>query len=507
MGETLSQLFMARATATPEAPFLAPGPGEGMSYAEAAAAAARAANALRLLGVEPGDRVAAQIPKCRDALTLYLGAMRAGAVYVPLNTSYTPPELAYFLGDAAPRLVVCAPDDQAAVEKVAGEARVGRVETLGRTGEGSLQARSGAAEADFGDAARQAGDVAAILYTSGTTGRSKGAMLTHENLVSNARTLAEIWRFRAADRLLHALPIYHTHGLFTATTTTIASGASMILLERFDVDEVIDALPRASVFMGVPTYYIRLLQSRRLDRAATRSMRLFISGSAPLSPDTHAQFAARTGHVVLERYGMTETNMNTSNPYDGERRAGSVGPPLPGVDLRIADREIGTPLGTGEVGVIEVRGPNVFAGYWKQEELTAKEFRDDGFFVTGDLGRMDEEGYVWIEGREKDLIISGGLNVYPAEVEAAIDALQGVRESAVIGVPHPDFGEGVTAVVARDQGAEIGEGAVAEALGTRLAKYKQPKRIFFVEALPRNAMGKVEKTMLRQIYRDAYVND
>jgi len=507
MNETLSQLFAAQVRAAPDAPFVVSPGGETTSYGAAAEMAGRLATALGELGVGPGDRIAAQIPKCRDALMLYLAAMRAGAVYVPLNSAYTPDELDYFLADASPRLLVCAPDRHEALEPRARANGLDQVQTLGLAGEGTLQELAADRIPTLDDVRRAGSDIAAILYTSGTTGRSKGAMLTHENLVSNAETLAEIWRFEASDRLLHALPIYHTHGLFVATNTIMARGASMILLAHFEADQVIDALPQASVFMGVPTYYIRLLQSARFGRPCAAGMRLFISGSAPLSPDTHAQFADRTGHAVLERYGMTETNMNTSNPYEGARLAGSVGLPLPGVELRIVDDGTGASLETGGVGVIEVRGPNVFAGYWRQEELTAREFRDDGFFVTGDLGRIDENGYVWIEGRQKDLIITGGLNVYPAEIEAAIDAIDGVRESAVIGLPHPDFGEGVTGVVAREENAMLEEPAIAAALAGRLANFKQPKRIHFVDTLPRNAMGKIQKTLLRETYRDTYVKD
>jgi malonyl-CoA/methylmalonyl-CoA synthetase len=507
MSQTLSQLFASTLKAAPDAPFIVSPGGETLSYRAAAELSGRFANALSKLGVGPGDRIAAQIPKCRDALLLYLAAMRAGAVYVPLNTGYTAPELDYFLADARPSVLVCASNAREELEPSARANDVDHVLTLGPEGEGTLQILAAESSPNLDDALRTGDDTAAILYTSGTTGRSKGAMLSHTNLVSNAHTLAEIWHFEASDRLLHALPIYHTHGLFTATNTVIASGASMILLPGFDAEQVVDALPQASVFMGVPTYYIRLLQCARFDKASAANMRLFISGSAPLSPDTHNQFAERTGHAVLERYGMTETNMNTSNPYDGARLAGSVGLPLPGVELRIVDDGTGAQCGAGMVGVIEVRGPNVFAGYWGKEELTASEFRDDGFFVTGDLGRVDESGYVWIEGRQKDLIISGGLNVYPAEIESAIDAIAGVRESAVIGVPHPDFGEGVTAVVACEDDAALDERAVAEALAAGLAKFKQPKRIYFVETLPRNAMGKIQKNLLRETYRHTYLKD
>jgi malonyl-CoA/methylmalonyl-CoA synthetase len=347
--------------------------------------------------------------------------------------------------------------------------------------------------------------LAALLYTSGTTGRSKGAMLTRANLSSNALTLARAWRFTASDVLLHALPIFHVHGLFVAINTVLASGSSMLFLSRFDADQAVRLLPRASVMMGVPTFYTRLLQHPGLNAHAVRNVRLFVSGSAPLLAETHREFQSRTGHAVLERYGMSETLMNTSNPYDGERIAGSVGPALPGVEVRIADPESGAPLSEPDsVGMIEVRGPNVFSGYWRMPEKTAAEFRKDGFFVTGDLGKRDARGYLYIVGRGKDLIITGGYNVYPVEVELEIDALPGVNESAVIGVPHPDFGEGVTAVVVPKKNATLDEAAIRGALEQRLAKFKLPKRVVLVDELPRNTMGKVQKSALRERYRDLY---
>ena len=355
----------------------------------------------------------------------------------------------------------------------------------------------------FADVARGPDDLAAILYTSGTTGRSKGAMLSHENLASNARTLASVWRFTDRDVLLHALPIYHTHGLFVATNTTLMAGSAMLFLPRPDADEMFRLMPQATVIMGVPTFYTRLLADARLTRETTKHIRLFVSGSAPLLAETHREWSARTGHAILERYGMTETNMNTSNPFDGARVAGTVGPPLPGVDIRITDPESGTPLAQGEIGMIEVRGPNVFKGYWRMPEKTRAEFRGDGFFITGDLGVIDDQGYVAIVGRGKDLVISGGFNVYPKEVEDEIDALPGVVESAVIGVAHPDFGEGVTAVVVKRAGA-LTEKDVIAALKQRLAAYKLPKRVLFVEDLPRNAMGKVQKALLRETHKDLY---
>src|SRR6266487_2390910 len=477
--------------------------GTRMSYGEALDLSGRLANILVLRGVEPGDRVAAQVEKSPEALILYLAVLRAGAVYLPLNTAYTLAELEYFLSDAEPKVVVCDPARRAEIEAIAQKCGVAAVETLDAAGRGSLGATAAGAPADFADVPRKQTDLAAILYTSGTTGRSKGAMMTHRNLASNAATLARAWHFSARDVLLHALPMYHTHGLFVATNVTMIAGGSMLFLPRFDAGEVLRLLPRATAMMGVPTFYVRLLQHPDLDRARCAHMRLFISGSAPLLAETQREFLARTGHAILERYGMTETGMNTSNPYDGERIAGSVGFPLSGVELRIADPATGKVLPPGEVGVIEIRGPNVFAGYWRMPEKTAAEFRD-GFFVSGDLGKIDARGYVHIVGRGKDLIITGGFNVYPKEIETEIDAIPSVSESAVIGVPHADFGEGVTAAVVRAPGSSVDERAILDALSGRLAKFKQPKRIIFVDTLPRNAMGKVQKALLRERFGDLY---
>jgi len=475
------------------------------SYGRMESGSAGLARTLAALGVRPGDRVAVQVEKSPEAVLLYLACVRAGAVFLPLNTAYTTAELEYFIGDAEPALVVCDPRRREGIAPIAGPAAV---ETMGADGKGSLWDRYEALpptrDAAFADAPRGQDDLAAILYTSGTTGRSKGAMLTHANLASNALTLKECWRFTSDDVLLHALPIFHTHGLFVATNIALLAGASMLFLPRFDADEVFRLLPRATTMMGVPTFYVRLVQDARLTREACAHMRLFVSGSAPLLADTHRDFAARSGHAILERYGMTETNMNTSNPYDGERIAGTVGLPLPGVDLRVVDPETGAALGTDEIGMIEVRGPNVFKGYWRNPEKTAAEFREDGFFVTGDLGKIDAKGYVQIVGRGKDLIITGGYNVYPKEVETEIDAMEGVAESAVIGLPHADFGEGVTAVVVRKPGAALDPAAIQRALETRLARFKCPKRVIVVDDLPRNAMGKVQKNLLREAYKELY---
>jgi malonyl-CoA/methylmalonyl-CoA synthetase len=477
--------------------------GQRISYGELISRAGQMANLLVSRGVKPGDRVAAQTEKSVPGLVLYLAAVRAGAVYLPLNTAYTLNELKYFIGDAEPSLVVCDPARAEGIGAIA--AKVGaRVETLGADGKGSLTDAAAKAPAQFETVARAGDDLAAILYTSGTTGRSKGAMLTHDNLASNSLTLVDYWRFTNKDVLIHALPIYHTHGLFVASNVTLFARASMIFLPKFDPELIIKLMARATVLMGVPTFYTRLLQSPALTKESTKHMRLFVSGSAPLLADTHREWEARTGHAVLERYGMTETNMNTSNPYDGQRVPGAVGHPLPGVSLRVTDPETGQELPRENIGMIEVRGPNVFKGYWRMPEKTKAEFRDDGFFITGDLGKIDSDGYVHILGRGKDLVISGGFNVYPKEIESEIDAMPGVIESAVIGVPHADFGEGVTAVVVCNKDAKVDEASVLKALDGRLAKFKMPKRVIVVDELPRNAMGKVQKNILRDTYAKIY---
>src|SRR3984893_5552936 len=477
--------------------------GQRISYGDLTSRAGQMANLLVERGVKPGDRVAAQTEKSVPALVLYLAAVRAGAVYLPLNTAYTLNELEYFITDAEPTLVVCDPSRAEGIGAIA--AKVGaRGETLGGDRKGSLTHAAAQAGHAFHHLARADDDLAAILYTSGTTGRSKGAMLTHDNLASNSLSLVDYWGFTNKDVLIHALPIYHTHGLFVASNVTLFARASMIFLPKFDPDLIIRLMARAPVLMGVPTFYTRLLQSPALSRESTKHMRLFISGSAPLLADTHREWAARTGHAVLERYGMTETNMNTSNPYSGERVPGAVGHPLPGVSVRVTDPETGKLLAPESIGMIEVKGPNVFKGYWRMPEKTKAEFREDGFFVTGDLGKIDAKGYVHILGRGKDLVISGGFNVYPKEIESEIDAMPGVIESAVIGVPHADFGEGVTAVVVCDKGAGVDEASVLAALDGRLAKFKMPKRVIFVDELPRNAMGKVQKNILRDTYAKIY---
>ncbi len=477
--------------------------GKPISYGDLIARSGQIANFLVKRGVKTGDRVAVQVEKSVQNLILYLAVVRAGAVYLPLNTAYTLNELDYFITDAEPSLVVCDPAKAEGLRAIA--AKVGaKVETLDANGKGSLSDGADAEASDFATVIRGNDDLAAILYTSGTTGRSKGAMLSHDNLASNSLTLVDYWRFTDKDVLIHALPIYHTHGLFVASNVTLFARGSMIFLPKLDPERIIQLMPRATVLMGVPTFYTRLLQSPNLTKEATSHMRLFISGSAPLLADTHREWSARTGHAVLERYGMTETGMNTSNPYDGDRVPGAVGFPLPGIAARVTDPETGKELPREEIGMIEVKGPNVFKGYWRMPEKTAAEFRPDGFFITGDLGKIDARGYVHIVGRGKDLVITGGFNVYPKEIESEIDAMPGVVESAVIGVPHADFGEGVTAVVVAEKGASLDEAAVIGALDGKLAKFKIPKRVFFVDELPRNTMGKVQKNILRQTYATIY---
>ncbi len=477
-------------------PFLHLEDGGTLSHAAFADRAARLQTVLEAAGLSRGDRIAVQVAKQPDALTLYAASLRGGFVFLPLNTAYTPAELDHFLTDSEAALLICDPERAESLATVAGQAgcKVTNLDAL----MASLADTSPAVRA-----ARGADDLAAILYTSGTTGRSKGAMLTHDNLLSNALALVEAWRFGPDDVLIHALPLFHTHGLFVATNVTLAAGASMIFQSRFDPDAILAAMPRASVMMGVPTFYTRLLDHPELTVAATSDMRLFVSGSAPLLAETHRAWHARTGHHILERYGMTETNMNASNPYDGERRPGTVGQPLPGVEIRITgDERVSLPV--GGTGMIEVRGPNVFPGYWKLPDKTAEELGPDGWFMTGDLGVMSDDGYLSIVGRQKDLVISGGYNIYPKEVEQALDDLPGVLESAVIGVPHPDMGEAVLAVIVPEAGARPNVEALEAALAGSLARFKQPRRIFPIDALPRNTMGKVQKNVLRDRYADVF---
>ncbi|MBP2299754.1 malonate--CoA ligase [Azospirillum picis] len=506
--ENFYDILSDRFPADADAPFIELESGRRYSYRDLADISGRYARLLADLGVVKGDRVAVQVEKSPEAVFLYLACLRAGAAYLPLNTAYTRAEVAYFLGDAEPKVFVCSPGGAEALSATAAEAGVGTLLTLGSHGEGSLADRADGLDPAFATVPCGADDLAAILYTSGTTGRSKGAMLTHRNLSSNAATLHRYWGFRPDDVLLHALPIFHTHGLFVAINCTLMNSGSMLFLPKFDADAVFRLLPRATVMMGVPTFYTRMLADERLTREAAAHMRLFVSGSAPLLADTHREFQARTGHAILERYGMTETCMITSNPLDGDRIPGTVGFPLPDISVRVADEKSGEPVAPGAVGILEVKGPNVFAGYWRMPEKTAQEFRPGGWFITGDVGKIDERGYVHIIGRAKDLVISGGFNVYPKEVETVIDAMDGVVESAVIGVPHPDFGEAVVAVVLRrPQGAQAGmadEAAVIRACKAELANFKVPKAVVFTDELPRNTMGKVQKNLLREAHKGLF---
>ena len=484
-------------------PFLKLSDGTTVSHGAFLQEVDRTANALVSLGVAPGDRVAVHVIKSRQALALYAACVKSGAVFLPLNTAYTPRELEYFVGDSGAALFVCDPSEEAELRDIAAQTGA-QLKTLGANGEGSLTDLVAAQPAAFTPVARDKDDLAALLYTSGTTGRSKGAMLTHENLLSNAQSLVEAWRFTRDDVLLHALPIFHSHGLFVATNVMLLAGGSMIFLPKFDVETVLSRLPEATTMMGVPTFYTRLLDEARFSKDLVAHMRLFISGSAPLLADTHTQFEDRTGHRILERYGMTETSMNTSNPYEGARRAGTVGFPLPGVEAKVCDPETGAELPTGEIGVLWVRGPNVFKGYWQMPEKTREELRDDGFFITGDLSLIDAEGYVHIVGRGKDLIISGGYNIYPKEIELFLDALPNVKESAVIGAPHPDFGESVIAVLVPEDGATIDAAAIQDIARRDLAGFKRPRHIEVVAELPRNTMGKVQKNQLREQFAAAF---
>nr|WP_315230276.1 malonyl-CoA synthase [uncultured Albidiferax sp.] len=460
------------------------------------------ANLLASLGLPAGARIAVQVDKSVEAMLLYLATLRAGYVFLPLNTAYQADEIRYFIGNAEPAVVVCSAPNFGWVSKIAFMAGTEYVFTLNSDRTGSLLDRAAHHSDQHTVEQKNADDLAAILYTSGTTGRSKGAMLSHGNLLSNAATLKDYWGWQPSDVLIHALPIFHVHGLFVAIHGALLSGCKMLWCAKFDARKIVEWLPRATVFMGVPTLYVRLLQEPGLTPEAARHMRLFIAGSAPLLIDTFKEWQTRTGHTILERYGMSETAMLTSNPYrpeDGARLGGTVGFPLPGVQLRVVD-DTNQPLPTGEIGGIQVRGPNVFQGYWRMPEKTAEEFTPDGFFKTGDVGKVDALGYVHIVGRSKDLIISGGYNVYPAEIEAAINELPGVAESAVVGVPHADFGEVGVALVIAQAGAVLDPAQMLATLKARMAHFKVPKHCFVLPELPRNAMGKVQKNILRTQY-------
>ncbi|WP_340301322.1 malonate--CoA ligase [Roseobacter sp. HKCCD5988] len=486
-----------------ESSFLILPDGSEMAHCAFLGLANQMAHALRAADVGVGDRVAVHVEKTAPALALYAACITAGAVFLPLNTAYTPAELSYFITDADAALVVCDPSELAALTPIA-ETCKATILTLDASGQGSLARAAVQHPTEFTPVPRGQNDLAALLYTSGTTGRSKGAMLTHENLLSNARALAEEWRFTSDDVLLHALPIFHSHGLFVACNVSLLAGNAMIFLPKFDQETILQFLPRATTMMGVPTFYTRLLEDARFTRDLVVHMRLFVSGSAPLLAETHLAFEGRTGHRILERYGMTETNMNTSNPYTGDRRAGTVGFPLKGVEVRVCDPETRLELPTGEIGMLHVRGPNVFCGYWNMPEKTREELLDDGFFITGDLAKIDADGYITIVGRGKDLIISGGFNIYPKEIEMFLDAQSGVKESAVIGAPHPDFGESVVAVLVPEAEGSIDLDAILAAAKAELAGFKRPRHFAIVDALPRNTMGKVQKAEMRKTYADVF---
>ena len=479
--------------------------GRVWTYDDVERASGRMANLIVALGLKPGDRVAAQVEKTPEALVLYLATLRAGMVFLPLNPAYQRQELEYFLGDAQPGMFVCRPQLRALADELAakaGAAHACTVLELDDEGRGSLIDAAAPQPEGFATVAREAADLAAILYTSGTTGRSKGAMLTHGNLAANARVLHAYWHFQPGDVMLHMLPTFHVHGLFVACHCVLLNGSAMFFERKFDAARAVELLPQATVFMGVPTYYVRLLLHPAFGRDTCRNIRLFVSGSAPLLKETFDEFKLRSGHTILERYGMTEGGMFTSNPYAGERRGGTVGFPLPGTALRIVN-SAGAPVKPGVVGHIQVKGDNVFVGYWGMPEKTREEFTADGYFKTGDMGTWDADGYVVISGRSKDLVITGGLNVYPKEIEELIDAMPGVAESAVIGLPHPDFGEAVSAVVVRQKnaaGAALTESSIISAITGKLANFKVPKWVYLVDELPRNAMGKVQKNVLRQHY-------
>jgi malonyl-CoA/methylmalonyl-CoA synthetase len=484
-------------------PFLHLPDGQTLTHAAFLDMAAQIANALSGYELEPGERVAVQVEKSPEALALYAACAQTGLIFLPLNTGYTTAELQYFIVNSGAKLVVCDDTKAEGLAPIAA-AQDARLETLNADGSGTLMRRSMGMLPAFEPVRRSEDDLAAFLYTSGTTGRSKGAMLTQANLLSNAETLVREWRFTPDDVLLHALPIFHTHGLFVATNVVLASGGSMIFLPKFDLEDMLRLMPQATSMMGVPTFYTRLLGDDRFNGDLARHMRLFISGSAPLLAETHERFETRTGHRILERYGMTETNMSTSNPYEGERRAGTVGFPLPDVDLKVTDPETGETLPQGEIGMIEVRGPNVFQGYWQMPKKTAAELREDGFFITGDLGRVDEDGFVHIVGRGKDLIISGGYNIYPKEVELVLDEQPGVLESAVIGVPHPDFGETPVGILVAEPGQTPDPEAILANVQDALARFKHPRELIVLNELPRNTMGKVQKNVLREDYKDLF---
>ena len=488
-----------------DAPFLYLLDGQTITYREFLAKSGRIANTFAEIGLEPGDCVAIQVEKSPEMLNIYAACARAGLIFLPLNPAYTVDELNYFIENSEARLIICDEKNKKDITLITQKLGV-FIETLNSNSTGSIIDKSSSLPEDFETVKRSKDDLAALLYTSGTTGKSKGAMLTQTNLLSNGNALMTEWQFTNNDVLLHALPLFHTHGLFVATNVILSAGGSMIFLPKFDLDDILKNLSKSTVMMGVPTFYTRLLGDKRFDKKLVDHMRLFVSGSAPLLSETHIQFEKITGHRILERYGMTETNMNTSNPYNGERRAGTVGIPLPGVELKITDPETAKELSIDEIGQIEVRGPNVFKGYWKMAKKTKAELRENGFFITGDLGKIDGDGYVHILGRDKDLIISGGYNIYPKEIEEILDDQAGVLESAVIGVPHIDFGETPIAVIVQETEMAPDLKVISNNLNKTLARYKHPRKIILVDELPRNTMGKVQKNILRNEYKELFIN-
>ena len=456
------------------------------------------ANLLIASGLSEGDRVLVKLEKSIFSFALYISTIRAGGIFIPVNTDYTASEIEYFIDNSMPYIFI---SNDKSIEEVQNKNL--KTFSLNNDGSGTFNKNVRTQKTSFQPFKRKKDDIASILYTSGTTGRSKGAMLSHNNLFSNTKELLRIWKFNENDVLLHALPIYHIHGLFVACNLCLLSGAKIHFIKKFQTEKVIEYLPKSTVMMGVPTFYTRLIESNKLNVQITNNIRVFISGSAPLLSETHKEFESLTGHKILERYGMTETNMNTSNPYDGERRAGTVGFPLPGIKIRIIDTEKNHKMASEKIGMIEIKGENVFEGYWKMSDTTKESFTDDGYFVTGDLGKFSSDGYLSIIGRNKDLIISGGLNIYPKEIEVVIDGINNVKETAVIGVTHKDFGEAVVAVVVADR-EKVSESSIMEIVQTKLAKFKQPKKIIFLNALPRNAMGKVQKQNLRDNYNKLF---
>ena len=485
-------------------PFLYLLNGQIITYKKFLELSAKISNAFFDLGLTPGDCVAIQVQKSPEMLNIYAACAQSGLVFLPLNPSYTVDELEYFIENSEARLIICDEANKGSLKHIARKLGIS-IETLNADATGSIIDKSLPLSDKFETVRRSKNDLAALLYTSGTTGKSKGAMLTQANLLSNGSTLMNEWQFTNKDVLLHALPLFHTHGLFVATNVMLSAGGSMIFLPKFELNDVIEYLPSATAIMGVPTFYTRLLADHRFTKGLVQHMRLFISGSAPLLSETHIQFEKLTGHRILERYGMTETNMNTSNPYIGERRAGTVGLALPDVELKITNPETGKELPVNEIGQIEVRGPNVFKGYWKMPEKTKAELRDDGYFITGDLGKIDQDGYIQIVGRDKDLIISGGYNIYPKELENLLDDQPGVLESAVIAVPHSDFGETPVAIIVPNIDKSPNLQQIESEIKLALARYKHPRKIIIVDQLPRNTMGKVQKNILRNEYKELFL--